>query len=187
MRREIRFGGFGGQGIVTAGIILARAAALYENMNALQTQSYGPEARGGASKSEVIISDSEIYYPKVKKPEIFVCMSQQALEKYFKDFSGILIYDSSLIKNVSMEVKAYSIPATMLAMKKLGKTIFANIIMLGALVETTKIIGREALKSAVLESVPRGTEDLNMKALKIGFEEGKKALEIKNGNSRKDC
>ncbi len=183
MRKEIRFGGFGGQGIVTAGIILARAAALHDNLNALQTQSYGPEARGGASKSEVIISDSEIYYPKVQKPDIFVCMSQQALDKYLKDLRGVLIYDGSLIKKVPEGVKAYSIPATMLAKRELGKTIVANIIMLGALAEITEVVSRDALKKAVLESVPKGTEELNIKALEIGFEEGRKALEGENGDS----
>ena len=86
MRYEIRFAGFGGQGIVTMGIILGRAAAIYENLNAVQTQSYGPEARGGASRSEVIISDKPIYYPKVRNPDIFVCMSVEALEKYIREW-----------------------------------------------------------------------------------------------------
>lgn len=174
MRREIRFSGFGGQGIVTAGIILARAAALYDDLNAVQTQSYGPEARGGASRSEVIISDSEIYYPKVLKPDIFVCMSIQALEKYIGDLRGILIYDSSLIKKVPQEVEAYPIPATLLAKREIGRTIVANIIMLGALQAITQVVSREALKKAVLDSVPKGTEEMNIKALEIGIREGER-------------
>ncbi len=174
MRREIRFSGFGGQGIVTAGIILARAAALYDDLNAVQTQSYGPEARGGASRSEVIISDSEIHYPKVLKPDIFVCMSIQALEKYIGDLRGILIYDSSLIKKVPEGMEAYPVPATLLAKREIGRTIVANIIMLGALQAITQVVSREALKKAVLDSVPKGTEDMNLKALEIGIREGEK-------------
>lgn len=177
MRKEIRFGGFGGQGIVTMGIILARAAALHDDLQATQTQSYGPEARGGASRSEVIISDQAIYYPKLQRPEIFVCMSQQALDKYIKDLRGMLIYDSSLIKNVPQGVELYGIPATLLAKKELGKTIVANIIMLGALVQISGVVTRGALKEAVLESVPKGTEELNTSALELGFREGKEAME----------
>lgn len=180
MRREVRFGGFGGQGIVTVGIILGRAASLHDDLDAVQTQSYGPEARGGASRSEVVISNSKIRYPKLQQPEVFVCMSQQALDKYIGDLQGFLIYDSSLVKKLPEGIRAYGLPATMLAKNKLGKTIVANIIMLGALVEISKVVSREAIKKAVLESVPKGTEELNTRALEIGFEEGRKAKEVRN-------
>ncbi len=179
MRYEIRFAGFGGQGIVTMGIILGRAAAIYEGLNAVQTQSYGPEARGGASRSEVIISDSPIYYPKVRKPDIFVCMSVEAFKRYIKDLKekGILIYDSSIIKDdIVKEIlsydkyKVYKVPATKMAFDTFGKTIVANIIMLGALIKITGIVSYESLKKSVLDVVPKGTEEMNLKALEIGYE-----------------
>jgi 2-oxoglutarate ferredoxin oxidoreductase subunit gamma len=174
MRVEVRFSGFGGQGIVTAGIILARAASIHDGKNAVQTQSYGPEARGGASRSEVIISDEEILYPKVLNPDIFVVMSGQAMQKYIRDLKkdGTVIYDSSLIKTPPERGKAFAVPATLLAKRELGKTIVANIIMLGALTSITGIVSREAIEKAVLESVPKGTEELNKKALHMGFEQG---------------
>jgi 2-oxoglutarate ferredoxin oxidoreductase subunit gamma len=174
MRVEVRFSGFGGQGIVTAGIILARAASIHDGKNAVQTQSYGPEARGGASRSEVIISDEEILYPKVLNPDIFVVMSGQAMQKYIRDLKkdGTVIYDSSLIKTPPERGKAFAVPATLLAKRELGKTIVANIILLGALTSITGIVSREAIEKAVLESVPKGTEELNKKALHIGFEHG---------------
>jgi 2-oxoglutarate ferredoxin oxidoreductase subunit gamma len=174
MRVEVRFSGFGGQGIVTAGIILARAASIHDGKNAVQTQSYGPEARGGASRSEVIISDEEILYPKVLNPDIFVVMSGQAMQKYIGDLKkdGTVIYDSSLIKTPPERGKAFAVPATLLAKRELGKTIVANIIMLGALTSITGIVSREAIEKAVLESVPKGTEELNKKALHMGFEQG---------------
>ncbi len=173
MRYEIRFAGFGGQGIVTMGIILGRAAAIYENLNAVQTQSYGPEARGGASRSEVIISDKPIYYPKVRNPDIFVCMSVEAMEKYLKDLKdgGILIYDSSIIKREvnSDRYHVYKVPATKLAYDNFKRTIVANIIMLGALIRIKKIVSYESLKKAILDVVPKGTEEMNLKALEIGY------------------
>ncbi|WP_456474437.1 2-oxoacid:acceptor oxidoreductase family protein, partial [Candidatus Pyrohabitans sp.] len=156
MRVEVRFSGFGGQGIVTAGIILARAASIHDGMQAVQTQSYGPEARGGASKSEVIISDQEILYPKVLRPDIFVVMSGQAMQKYIGELKkdGVIIYDSSLIKTPPEKGRAYAVPATLLAKRELGKTIVANIILLGALTSITQVVSREAMEKAVLESVP---------------------------------
>ncbi len=173
MKYEIRFAGFGGQGIVTMGIILGRAAVIYEGLNAVQTQSYGPEARGGASRSEVIISSEPIYYPKVRKPDIFVCMSTQALDKYMKDLkeNGILIYDSSIIKNeiLSNKYKIYKVPATKLAFDMFKRTVVANIIMLGFLIKITKIVSYESLKKAILDVVPKGTEEMNMKALNVGY------------------
>ncbi len=178
MKIEIRLAGFGGQGIITAGLILGRAAIL-AGLNAVQTQSYGPEARGGASRSEVIISDEKIYYPKVREPDILLVMSNPAFERYIGDLKkdGILIYDSSIIKRINVEQRSYGIPATKLAAEKLGNRIVANIIMLASLVEISDIIKREYLVKAVLQSVPKGTEELNKKALDIGFEFAKKVIE----------
>ena len=178
MRVEVRFSGFGGQGIVTAGIILARAASIHDGKNAVQTQSYGPEARGGASRSEVIISDEDILYPKVLRPDIFVVMSGEAMQKYLRDLKrdGTVIYDSSLIKTPPNRGRAYPVPATLLAKREVGKPIVANIILLGALTAITGVVSREAIEKAVLESVPKGTEEMNRKALHIGFAEGEKLV-----------
>jgi 2-oxoglutarate ferredoxin oxidoreductase subunit gamma len=179
MRTEVRLAGFGGQGIVLSGVILGRAASLYDKKHAIQTQSYGPEARGGASKSEVIISDEEIYYPKVRKLDIFMVMSPEALQRYVGDLkdSGIIVFDSSIIKNIPKGYKSYSIPATKIAKDELGKTIVANIVMLGTLAALTAVVSRDAIKKAVLESVPKGTEKLNTKALEKGFAIAEELLE----------
>lgn len=172
MKREIRFAGFGGQGIITAAIILGRAAAIHDNKYAIQTQSYGPEARGGASKSEVIISDEEIFYPKVSKLEIMVVLSPQALDKYKKDLmeGGILIYDSVLIRKIPEGYTTYGIPALTMANDDLGNKIVANILMLGAFVAITKVVEKDALKKAVLESVPKWAMELNEKAFEMGYD-----------------
>lgn len=169
---EIRLSGTGGQGIILAGIILAEAAVL-DGKNAVQSQSYGPEARGGASKSEVIISGGEILYPKVKSPDIFLALSQEACEKYIdgvKD-KGVVIVDSSI--NIDdgkiKDRKIIRVPVLETAEDKLKKAMVANIVALGAIVGSTSIVSREALERAVLERVPRGTEDLNRKALDEGF------------------
>lgn len=182
MKTEVRLGGFGGQGIITSGLILGRAASLYDNKKAIQSQSYGPEARGGASKAEVIISDEDIHYPKVKKADIFMVMSPEAFEKYVVDLKegGTIIYDSSLIKDMPDKYKkAYPLPATQIAKDDLGNTIVANIIMLGATAALTGCVSREAIKEAVMKSVPPHTKELNKKALETGFE---MADALKGGN-----
>lgn len=173
MRHEIRFSGFGGQGIILLAVILGRAAAIYENIFAVQTQVYGPEARGGASMSAVIIDDEPILYPKVADPDIFVIMSQQGFEKYGADVPGdaIMLVDSGLVHS-RPTCTFYEIPATSEAKNELGRVIVANIVMLGALVSVTGVVSRESIEKAVLASVPKGTEELNLKALRIGFELG---------------
>lgn len=175
---EIRLSGFGGQGLITAGIILADAA-VKEGKQAVQTQSYGPEARGGASKAEVIISDNIIDYPKVKEPDVLLAMSQEACNKYLPSLRehGILIIDSYYVKNVPpANVRVYALPITELAREKLGKVIVANIVALGTTVELTGVVGRQVLEEAVLSRVPRGTEELNRQALALGFELGRQQL-----------
>ncbi|WP_292460933.1 2-oxoacid:ferredoxin oxidoreductase subunit gamma [Methanothermococcus sp.] len=174
MRKEIRLSGFGGQGIILAGVILGRGASLYDNKNAVQTQSYGPEARGGASKSEVVISEEEISFPKVIKPDILVCMSQPAFDKYSMDVkeNGYVIVDKDLItipddyKNNS---KVYRVPFTEIAQKEIGLKIVANIVMLGALTKITNIVSKEAIEKAILDSVPKGTEEKNIEAFEKGY------------------
>jgi len=171
MRHEIRFSGFGGQGIILAAVILGRAAALYDGKHAVQTQVYGPEARGGASMSAVIIDDEPILYPEVSVPDIYVIMSQEGFVRYGAKAprEALMLIDSDMVEG-RPECTFHEIPSTSEARNTLGKVIVANIIMLGALVATTGIVSETAIEKAVLDSVPKGTEKLNMSALKRGME-----------------
>lgn len=171
-RMEIRLSGSGGQGLILAGIILAEAAIL-DGKNAVQSQSYGPEARGGASRAEVIISDSYIDYPKVTKPDILLALTEEALAKYKDNVKpdGVIIIDSN-IKKPELPVKIISLPIIETAHKKAGKVIVANIVALGALATVTKIVSKDSIEKAVMDRVPEGTEELNRKALYAGFELG---------------
>jgi 2-oxoglutarate ferredoxin oxidoreductase subunit gamma len=175
MRNEVRFSGFGGQGIILSAVILGRAAVMYDNKYAVQTQVYGPEARGGASMSAVIIDDDPILFPKVVSPGIYVIMSQEGFEKYGAGApeSAVMLIDSSLVHSRPL-CTCIEIPATKEAKETLGKDIVANIVMLGALVATTHIVSGEALEKAILDSVPKGTEMLNTKAMKLGIELAKR-------------
>jgi 2-oxoglutarate ferredoxin oxidoreductase subunit gamma len=188
---DIRFAGFGGQGIILMGIAVARAAALYDlrkspsgdrNRYAIQTQSYGPSARGGRSRCDVKISDEDIYYPFIEKAEILVIMSEQAYRKYSGDLreSGTMILDSDLVKE-RPSCKLFIVPATKAA-EELGTRVVANVVMLGAFQAITNTISYEALKKAVLDQVPEMTHELNTKALERGRELGKEAL--KEGSCR---
>jgi 2-oxoglutarate ferredoxin oxidoreductase subunit gamma len=167
---EIRLSGTGGQGLILAGIILAEAA-IVDGLNAVQSQSYGPEARGGASKSEVIISQEEIFYPKVIEPDVFLALSQEACTKYINGVrkKGIVIIDSSINLGDIDGLDIYRIPILDTAEEKLGKPMVANIIALGSIVGLTNIVSRKALEQAVLSRVPKGTEDLNRNALDEGY------------------
>ena len=171
MRHEIRFSGFGGQGIILAAVILGRAAVMYDNKYAVQTQVYGPEARGGASMSAVIIDDEPVLYPKVTTPDIFVIMSQEGFEKYGQAAcsDAEMLVDSTLVHS-RPACRYIEIPATREARETLGRDIVANIIMLGALVAATGVVSRDSIEKAILDSVPKGTESLNVKAMKRGFE-----------------
>ncbi len=181
VRQELRLTGSGGQGLILAGIILAEAA-LYDGLNVVQSQSYGPEARGGASKAEVIISKDEINYPKVNDCDIMLALTQDACDKYIKSLKsgGTLIVDKSLSKKPERDdIKIYAVPIMETAMEKLGKPMVANIVALGSIFELTKVVSKESLEKAVCDRVPRGTEELNKKALEEGF------LLIKN--HKEDC
>jgi 2-oxoglutarate ferredoxin oxidoreductase subunit gamma len=177
MRVEVRFAGFGGQGIIKSGIIVAAAAALYGGKNAVQTQSYGPESRGGACKSEVVMSDEEIDFPKVVEPEVLVVMSQHAYNDYVGDLKagGTMILDPDMIPTEQelKNVKVYSVPATKMA-DELGRRIVANIVMIGAFVAITGMIDQGAVKESIKANVPKGTEELNLNAFAKGYEYGKK-------------
>jgi 2-oxoglutarate ferredoxin oxidoreductase subunit gamma len=179
MRLEVRFAGFGGQGIIKSGIITATAACIHGGKNSVQTQSYGPESRGGACKSEVVISDDEIDFPKVVEPDILVAMSQHAYNDYAGDVKqgGILILDPDMIprERESRNIKVFHVPATRMA-EELGRRIVANIVMLGAFVAITGALDEKALKDSIKENVPQGTEELNLAAFQKGYDYGKNLL-----------
>jgi len=182
---DIRFAGFGGQGIILMGIALARATVLYDIVKegdtvkrkfAAQTQSYGPSARGGQSRCDVRISESEIYYPFIDVPDILVVMSEQAYRKYAGriEKASMMILDSDLVRqNPSCTV--VRIPATRIAKEQLEARIVANMVMLGAVQAITNIVSWDALLKSTLEMVPESTHELNRKALDKGRELGKEA------------
>jgi 2-oxoglutarate ferredoxin oxidoreductase subunit gamma len=172
-RYEVRLSGAGGQGLVLGGVILAEAVALYEGKNAVQTQSYGPEARGGASKSEVIISTDEIDYPKATEIDLLLCLTQEACDKYSVDLKddGIIIADSRMVKDLPEgNYRIYNLPIIDTAKDKVGKVFVANIVALGAIAHLVEAISFDSVEKAVLKRVPMGTEELNKKALKLGYD-----------------
>ena len=172
-RYEVRLSGAGGQGLVLGGVILAEAVALFEGINAVQTQSYGPEARGGASKSEVIISDGDIDYPKATDIDLLLCLTQEACDKYSVDLKkgGILLADSRMVTELPAEdYKVYHLPIIDTAKEKVGKVFVANIVALGAIAGLLENVSLENVEKAVLRRVPKGTESLNRRALSLGHE-----------------
>jgi 2-oxoglutarate ferredoxin oxidoreductase subunit gamma len=175
-RTEIRLAGEGGQGMILAGIILAEAAAIYGGKNAVQTQSYGPEARGGASKSEVIIADGEIDHPEVLEADVVVVLSQEAYKKFSASLKqdGLLIVDEDKVDS-SRTPAAVRLPITRLAFETTGRQITANTVALGVLVGLTGLLPREAVEKAVAARAPRGTEEMNRKALEAGFAAAKQS------------
>lgn len=179
-RFEIRLAGEGGQGMILAGVILAEAAAIYDNKNVVQTQTYGPEARGGASKAEVIISQDEIDHPEVISADVLVAMSQEACDKYAANLKkdGLLIVDSDKVKRVP-QTTAIKIPITRIAVEATGRAITANVVSLGILVGLTNIVTRSAIEKAIIARAPKGTEELNQKALLRGFAEAEALLSVK--------
>lgn len=175
-RYEIRLSGSGGQGLILMGIILAEAIGIYDGKYVAQTQSYGPEARGGSSKSEVIVSDEEIDYPKAIRLDLLLAMNQKSCDEFYPDLKpgGLLIVDSTFVSQIPTP-KAFQIPFTRLAREKFGREVVANIIALGALSQFTPIVSAKATESAVLARVPKGTEKLNRDALRAGMNAAKRA------------
>jgi 2-oxoglutarate ferredoxin oxidoreductase subunit gamma len=172
-RYEIRLSGEGGQGLVLAGKILAEAAAIYDDRNATQSQSYGPEARGGASRSEVIISDGEIDFPKAQNLDLLLSLTQEAFDKYHHDLrpGGLLVLDEDAVTRVPEgDWKITRVPFVRLARDKVGKAVVANIVALGVIVRLSKAVTEEAAEQAILARVPRGTEELNKRAYHLGLE-----------------
>ncbi len=172
-RYEIRIAGFGGQGVVTIGKILGVAAALHDKKNAVQTQSYGPESRGGACKSEIVLSDGEIHYPKVRSADVLVALSQTALDVYLKDLKpgGFLIIDPlTVLKEVPRsDIQVVKVPTAEIALK-VGNKKFQNMVALGALCQLTGAVSSQALEIAIGESVPPKTLAQNLEAFQKGIE-----------------
>ena len=178
-RYELRFSGAGGQGLILAGVIMAEAASIYEGKQAVQSQSYGPEARGGASKSEVIISDSPIDYPKATKVDALLALTQEACDKYVHDLKegGVLLLDSDLVKRMpegNFDVTKFPIINT--AKNEVGREIVANIVALGAMVALSGVVSKANAEKAVVSRVPEAFIELNRKAFLLGYE---KALAAK--------
>jgi 2-oxoglutarate ferredoxin oxidoreductase subunit gamma len=187
MDKQVRFTGFGGQGIILMGIVLARAAALYDRRvgedgkerrkTAIQTQSYGPSARGGHSKCDVKISDEEMPYPFVEVPDYLVIMSQQAYSKYIQERRP----DTKVIMDPDLVVDrpkgdVFHVSATKAA-ESIGTRIVANVVMLGAFREISDIVPYQALEKALLDTLPKATHDLNKSALSLGSKLGREAFD----------
>ena len=170
-RQEIIFTGFGGQGIVLAGRILGRAAALGDHKESTLVQSYGPEARGGACSAQVIISEGTIHYPHVRHPDILVCMSQGGFDKFIGQLheKGVLLTDQDLVEPHEYDRDFFSIPSTRFA-EELGRKMMANIIMFGFFTAVTGAVSLDAARNTVEASVPKGTEEMNITAFTKGYD-----------------
>ncbi len=177
---EIRFSGFGGQGIIRCALISGKALSLYDDLNASMNQSFGPEARGSACSSQLVVSDERVLYPYITQPQILISMSQEAYEKYEPELrdDGILIIDTDLVKSKPLrgKIKMFAIPATRFA-EELGNRIIANLVMLGFFTAVTKVVTPEAMKKALPGLVPNRFLDLNIRAFDKGYEYGLRILE----------
>ena len=170
-RFEIRVAGFGGQGVVTIGRVLGVAFTIYEGLNSVNTRSYGPESRGGACRSEVVVSQGEIHYPSVRKADVLVALSQTALDTYIRDLKedGLLLIDPNSVKDVPKNHVCYEVPAMKIA-HSVGNVRYQNSAVLGALAALLKsLIKKESLKSAVSENVPPNTIEKNIEAFEAGW------------------
>ena len=179
---EIKVGGLGGQGVILAGMIIGRGASIFDKMHATLTQSFGPEARGSACSAQVVVSDEPVEYPYVTHPDILVVMSQEACNRFAPEMAadGILLYEGDFVDPGDLPPKGvttYGIPCTHLA-EELHRRMVANIAMVGAFAALTDLVGADALRDSVKDSVPQGTEELNMEAFEAGFSFGE---ELKAG------
>jgi len=175
-RCRMVFSGSGGQGVITASIILAEAAVLYEDLNAVQSQSYGAEARGGATRSDVIISDSTIDYPKVIQPNVLICLTQEAYNKFYQIIrpGGLLVTDTRYVKTQKkVDAQQKEIPLFQNVMDKIGKPIVLNICMLGAVIELVNLINPAAIMRVLENRIPLDFLELNRRALDLGLALGK--------------
>jgi 2-oxoglutarate ferredoxin oxidoreductase subunit gamma len=174
-RYEIRLSGSGGQGIIMAAVILAEAAGVHNGRQVCQTQSYGPEARGGSSKAEVVISTREIDYPKSIRPDLLLAMNQASCDTYFSDLKpdGLLLVDASLVEQIPTR-RVIPIPFTKIARETTGREMVANMVALGAVGQLCPHVSVKKLETALLTRIPKGTEEMNLKAFRAGVKAAKK-------------
>jgi len=174
-RTEVRIGGFGGQGVILTGYVIGKAASLFDNKNATMTQSFGPEARGSACSSQIVISEGAILNPYVKTPQVMVIMSQEAFTKFSPglDVNGMMLVEEELVdpQGLPSTVRLFGIPATRIA-EGLGRKVVLNMVMAGFFTAVTKLVSKDAMRKAIETSVPRGTEGLNLLAFEKVFEYG---------------
>jgi len=173
-RQELTIAGVGGQGSILAGVILGTAAVSHDNKYAVQTQAYSAELRGGFAAAWVVVSDEPVVFPRVTQPDILVAQAQDSIDRFAEVLKpeGVLIVDSDLVLSVPEYVnQAWGLKATSLARNQMGATIVCNMIMLGALCKVTGVVSRNALETAIVAAVPKGKEDLNLKAFDLGFNE----------------
>jgi len=172
------FSGSGGQGVITAAIILAEAAVMYENLNAVQSQSYGAEARGGATRTDVIIADSTIHYPKVIQPDLLVCLTQQAYNKFYPIIrpGGLLITDARFVKTEKkVDAQQKQIPMYQTVVEKIGKPIVFNICMLGAVIGLMELVKPESIMKILEKHIPSDFLEMNRRALNLGLALGEES------------
>lgn len=172
-RYRLVFSGSGGQGVITAAIILAEAAVLYEGLSAVQSQSYGPEARGGATRSDIIIAHGEIYYPKVTQPNVLVCLTQQAYDKFHAIVrpGGLLITDTHFVKTGNrVDAVQKEFPMYNTIMEKIGKSVVFNICMLGTVIGLTRLVKPESIQKTLEHRIAPGFIDINLQGLSLGLQ-----------------
>ncbi len=184
-RIEVKIGGFGGQGVILAGMILGRAAALYDSKDATLTQSFGPEARGGSCSAQVVLSKERNLYPCVTRPDVLMVMSQPAYDKFIDEVvpNGLVLYENCLVKPGPLPegCRAFGLPATKIA-EDMGRKMVLNIVMLGFLTSLSGLADVGAMRRAISDSVPPGTQGLNQDAFNRGYEQGK-ALQDRHDDS----
>ncbi|MCP4024474.1 MAG: 2-oxoacid:ferredoxin oxidoreductase subunit gamma [Desulfobacteraceae bacterium] len=175
-RSRLVFSGSGGQGVITAAIILAKAAVIFEKKNAIQSQSYGAAARGGATRSDIILSDSEIFFPKVIQPNILVSLTQESYNKFSSIIrpGGLLLVDSRYVDiQKKVDGKHITLPMYETVMEKIGKPIVFNICVLGALIGITELVKKQSILSVLEDTIPKDFMEMNKTSLDLGFEMGK--------------
>ncbi len=170
---RLLFSGSGGQGVITSAILLGEAAVRYESLNAVQSQSYGAEARGGATKSDLIIWDRPIYFPKVNQPNILICLTQAAFDKYIFNIrpGGTLLTEARFVKNPGLvDARKIELPFYDTVMEKIGKPVVLNICLLGAVIRLTELVRLESVGALIRERFRESFHDINLQALQLGYE-----------------
>jgi 2-oxoglutarate ferredoxin oxidoreductase subunit gamma len=183
-KTEIRVGGLGGQGVILCGMIIGKAASIYDGKHATLIQAFGPEARGSACSAQVMIADEVIGYPYVKQPDLLVLMSLDAAAQFIPQLKpgGLVLYESEMIPQLPAlppDARAMGIPATRFA-EELGRRLVLNIVMVGFFAGVTGLLSFASVEKAVLDSVPKGTQELNLRALRKGYEYGRELVGAKS-------